>query len=1224
MGKIKRCFLDFESRSQVDIWQSGAAVYAEDLSTEILCLCYAIDNGPVITLTRKTLAAGIKELNLLIRDKAEFHAHNAFFERSIWSNKLTPQYNAWAVPINQWRCTAAKCSAHALPRSLELAAEALNCKNKKDKQGNMTMRYIAKSTGPIEQVKLDRLYAYCRQDVEVEREIDQKLPDLCPKEQKIWFLDQYINSTGVYVDVKTIENAVVCIDQEVETLTKELQTLSGGEINAGTQRDAIKAYLEKKGCKLPDLTKKTVAAALGKVDGNNMRILQLRQQLSLTSNAKYTSLLATVSEDDRVRDILVYHGASTGRWSGKLVQLQNLVKPAPGFDSETPIRILKAGTEAFTAIYGGGVLQTLSSCIRGMLIPTPGFEMFITDFAAIEARVVMWLAEEEKGLKMFAEQDADPSVPDIYVCMARTIYNRKTITKKDKTERQLGKQATLACIAKGSMVYSDKGFIPIETLNRGQKLWDGEQWVNFQELVSVGKKNVIQIGDLWLTPDHRLLTKDGWRLAGEIALSGDIQSLKLGNLSVDGRLLAENITKVLNVVSLSVANAVLKKAEESTHSGGVLPILVGDVARVSKGCLADAPVDTWISLLIHAYENGGAYVSTIFVEDVWARIIKTSNGMALGGFDRPLNRAERSWNTLLRLMGGELGDSLSIELIMPKGTPQEIFDLLHKERTISTKVEECFDIIGTDNSRFQVSNYIAHNCGFGMGVPKFQATCANYNIAVDENLATRAVQAYRTTFKKVVRFWYAMEEAAIRAVSTGKQQQVGKVLWYMDGEFLRMRLPGGRTIVYHRPRVSVENRLSFMAVNPVTKRYAPEDIWGGTMVENCLGKDTKVLTMVGVKNIINVQPGDKVWDGQNWVTTKGCVNHGIKRVGELAGILITPDHKILVGNSWKKAIDLDERDWPAILKPGFLSVISACSKAGSETRARRFADVLAEITSLSAQEALQEGMFLPVEVAAIKPGEKSKKGTLISCLLAWLVFGCTAIQEWYRDVLTLNVRHIKITALAVFRSIYLGFKIAVYFWNTQKPWSCGTKKVWTWIELITLWDISRGTLDYASAKQILATDGLLYEYCTKENNGPLWNFGRRFVLLGKVVILSFTILKKVKPLKKLWRTIKKAVPVYDLLDCGPLNRFTILSTDGPIVVHNCVQAVARDIMAESMLQMTSSGFRILFTVHDELVVEAPTGTKTTEDVLKIVRTVPTWATGCPVNAECDKVERYKK
>lgn len=579
-----RVYVDFESRSQVDIWESGAWVYAESPTTEILCLCYAIDDGPVITLTRANMAAGMKDINALIQAGAEFHAHNAYFERCMWRHKLTPIYGALPVPIKQWRCTAAKASTHALPRALEHCAEALRCTHKKDAAGNKVMRLIAKSTGPIDQEKLDRLYQYCAKDVEVEREIDKRLVDLSPKEQVVWYLDQFINDTGVAVDVEAIQKAIVVIEEETKRLTDELYTLTGGEVTAGTQRDAIKRYLEAQGCALPDLTKKTIVGALKEASGDNLRVLQLRQQLSLTSNAKYKALLAAVSPDGRVRDMLIYHGASTGRWTGKLFQLQNLPRPTDeSTNYNTAIRLLKAGG---LAMMYDNVLSVLSGCIRGMFIPTRGYEMGITDFAAIEARVVMWLAGETGGLSAFEAQDADTSVPDIYVMMARAIYGKPDLVKKNKIERQLGKQAILAC-------------------------------------------------------------------------------------------------------------------------------------------------------------------------------------------------------------------------------------------------------------------------GFGMGVDKFKQTCKNYHIDVTDALAERSVYTYRRTFKKVVNFWCAMESAAKKCVSTGKPQSVGLIGWRMDGEFLRMVLPSGRALSYHRPQVRADDTLTFMAVNNTTKKYEVERTWGGTLVENATQAVARDLMVEAMLRMVN-------------------------------------------------------------------------------------------------------------------------------------------------------------------------------------------------------------------------------------------------------------------------------------------------------------------------------------------------------------------------------------
>ena len=956
---MKRVYVDFESRSEADIYEVGAWNYACHPSTEILCLAYAIDNGPVVVLRMgKQLSEGLHVLNALVREGAEFHAHNAFFERCIWFHKLNPYYGASPIAIKQWRCTAAKAMANALPKSLENVAKALGCKHQKDMSGHKVMMQLARSKGPIPQDKLERLCEYCAIDVETEREIDQRLPDLDEKEQKVWFLDQYINDNGVCVDLDAVHKAVEIIESETGVLTEELQLLTNGEVNAGTQRDAIKSFLEKKGLNLPNLQKKTISDALaGDQNKLNRRILELRQKLSLTSNAKYNTLLTATSNEGRIRDMLVYHGASTGRWAGKLVQVQNLPKPPDlSVDYTVAISVLKTDKGAFRMLYDD-VLGTLSGCIRGMFVPSPSCDMFTTDFSAIEARVVLWLAGETKGLSLFHDQDNDPSKPDIYVYMARQIYGNDKLTKKDKAARQLGKQATLGC-------------------------------------------------------------------------------------------------------------------------------------------------------------------------------------------------------------------------------------------------------------------------GFGMGHVKFKATCETYGIIIDEALAQRAVNGYRQTFPKVKAFWYDMETAAKRCVLTGKTQQVGHILWFMDGEFLRMKLPRGRNLAYHRPKV-MEDQLSFMGTNPVTKRYVPESTWGGSLVENCLTRDTKVLTISGVKDIINIQQGDKVWDGENWVTTGGIVKRGIKETGELRGIRCTPDHLIRVGNLWKKAIDLDEGCWQDALSPGLSSVASACLKAEPVMTADLYVDVLANVFCLSKLGTLSEGKALAPDVHTIWQ-VLNGRNTLALCQKIRSISGATDIPGWSRDAIIGCVQRTLITAVGVFKSIRYGLKIGKRFLNTLKHCPDGIIQPSTWTALITTAITSPETCVSVADHVTRETDERLLIWFITTDRSRIWTSGSVFAQVGKATTRWLGTYLKVKQQNRLWHTTGKQEEVYDLLNCGPNNCFTILSAEGPIVVHNCTQAVARDIMVEAMMQMVVSGSNILFTVHDELVTEAPEGTVSVEDILKIVRTVPSWAAGCPINAECEKVTRYKK
>lgn len=431
-------------------------MYSQHPTTEIYLLAFAYNNGPIIPIKfypwlqepwSKDTCAKIQEIEARVREGAEFHAHNAFFERCMWANIMVPRFFVEPIPLRQWRCTAAKMAAHALPRSLEKAALALELKSQKDMEGSKLMKKVANSTGPIPADMHERMNQYCMQDVAVEREADLKIPDLTDKEQRVWFLDQYINDTGVMIDRPACKKAVEVINIETERLTNQLKELTNGEISAGTQTVAIRNYLARNGVVLENLQKKTVSDTIKGAEEKVRRVLELRQQLSLTSNAKYNSFLSVCSNDGRVRDTLVYHGASTGRWTGKLVQLQNLVKPSSeDFDNQGPVSILvNSGYEGMSTFFGDQVLNTLSSCIRGMLIPTVGYEMFITDFAAIEARVVMWLADEQVGIKMFEEGDKDPSIPDIYVKTAWKIFNNKTLVKKNKKERQVGKQTVLGC-----------------------------------------------------------------------------------------------------------------------------------------------------------------------------------------------------------------------------------------------------------------------------------------------------------------------------------------------------------------------------------------------------------------------------------------------------------------------------------------------------------------------------------------------------------------------------------------------------------------------------------------------------------------------------------------------------------------------------------------------------------------------------------------------------------
>jgi len=454
-----RVHIDFETRSEVDIWKAGAWIYSAHPSTKVQCIAFARENEEVLLIPKDEVAMSnrMTMLEVLVHDPTViFVAHNAFFERSIWLNIMTKKLGWEPIPLRRWRCTQAKALAYGLPKGLEKSANALGAEQRKDKTGRQIMLRMCKplpnKKGEIiydeDPEHYKTLYEYCRQDVRVERDLDTALPDLSDAEQEIWFYDQLINTRGVQVDMPTVKKFIDILEAKTNSLNKELVALTAGAITKGTQVASMLKFLNAGGANMTSLNKQSVADAIkeGLLTKDQIQILRLRQQLGKSSLAKYAKLVAAVDDQGVLRDSYVYHGASTGRWGGKLVQLQNLPKNKAEVDTDVAIDTLAThGYPAVEMIYPGNLMEVLSSCIRGLFVPASGKEMYVVDYGAIEARIVMWLSGETQGLKEFEATDRGTD-EDIYVKMAQRIYNNSNLTKANNPgERQLGKQAILGC-----------------------------------------------------------------------------------------------------------------------------------------------------------------------------------------------------------------------------------------------------------------------------------------------------------------------------------------------------------------------------------------------------------------------------------------------------------------------------------------------------------------------------------------------------------------------------------------------------------------------------------------------------------------------------------------------------------------------------------------------------------------------------------------------------------
>lgn len=489
---IKRVTKDFETRSMVDLKKAGAYKYSLDPSTKPTCLAFKIVGEPTVyfldyhAINRpwKEQPAKLRDLwTRLILEGYQMSAHNSFFERCIYDNILVRRYGWPAIPPRQRRCTAAKAAAASLPRKLEEVGAVLKLHTQKDKAGYVAMMATCKPTreynawvkaraevaagkrvGLKKQMiaaadappvfiepwthpeTFDTLYRYCKIDVRTEELVDLALPDLIPSEQEIWFQNQMLNWRGLHIDIPTVQKITTIMEAESKVKLKDLDTLTMGLITKPGAVKSILEFLALEGVELPNLRKQTVEDALAGFGlSDDMReLLEIRKALSMASTKKYHGFLARANEDHRVRDILLYHGASTGRDTGTGVQPHNFPRGLIKMSKDRPYaaveNVIELDKDMLHLLYGESLGILFSALLRNMIIPSPGHELFVADFSKVEVAVLWWLAGNEPGLKIL-RSDLDP-----YKYQAAANTGKPYIAISDEgDDRQLGKAQILGC-----------------------------------------------------------------------------------------------------------------------------------------------------------------------------------------------------------------------------------------------------------------------------------------------------------------------------------------------------------------------------------------------------------------------------------------------------------------------------------------------------------------------------------------------------------------------------------------------------------------------------------------------------------------------------------------------------------------------------------------------------------------------------------------------------------
>lgn len=490
---IKVLGIDIETYSSVDISKCGLYKYAESEDFTILLFAYTCDDKPVQVVdfaSGETLPERI--FQALTDPNILKTAFNASFERI-----CIGRYYGIDLPIEQWECTMVRSAMLGLPLSLAQVGKVLNLEDQKMTEGKALIKYFSCPCKPTKvnggrtrnlpehaPDKWDMFKRYCIRDVEVEQAIRNKtksffIPD---PEKELYVIDQRINDRGVLVDMNLVKYAI-----QMDTLYKGRLNTEAAELSGLANPNSVpqlKEWLEKETrSEVTTLNKKDIPDLL-KAAGSDVveRMLRIRQEMGKTSTKKYEAMEKAACIDDRVRGLLQFYGANrTGRWAGRLVQVQNLPQNHIE-DLDFARTLVKDGDLDMVEMMYGNVPDTLSQLIRTAFIAKPGYTFIVCDFSAIEARVIAWLAGEQWRLDVFRTHGK------IYEASASMMFHVpvEEITKTDP-RRQKGKIAELALGYQG-------GVGAMKTMG-GEKM--GLSEAEMQEIVTHWRKANPTIVSLW-------------------------------------------------------------------------------------------------------------------------------------------------------------------------------------------------------------------------------------------------------------------------------------------------------------------------------------------------------------------------------------------------------------------------------------------------------------------------------------------------------------------------------------------------------------------------------------------------------------------------------------------------------------------------------------------------------------------------------------------------------
>lgn len=585
--------IDIETYSETNLLDCGVYRYVEDPAFEILLFAYAYDDDPitVIDLTFEELPEEV--LADLQNDEVIKKAFNASFERTCIAKHFGIKCNPRA-----WRCTMVWAWTMGLPGSLEKVAEVLKLSAQKDNKGMALIKYFSvpcratkvnggrtRNLPEHDPEKWADFIEYCRQDVAVEREISRKLErfPMTDREWELWAIDQEINDRGVELDPELFKQAIACDEWQKSELFERAKKITGLENPNSNQQ--LRKWLSENGLETPDgIGKEQMDILLDAAPNEEvLEMLNIRRELGKTSVDKYNAMQRCICPDKRAHGLLQFYGANrTGRWAGRLVQVQNLPQNKIGDLAEARETLRSGDLDWFAALYSPTSF-TLSQLVRTAFVPKKDHHFIVSDFSAIEARVVAWLADEKWVLDVFKGHGK------IYEAAASLMYHVPidTIVKGHKNYelRAKGKVATLACGYQGG----------VNALIAMGALKGGIEESELQSIVDQWRKANPNIKKLWYATEKAAV--ETIRRKGTVKLAHGVQyRYRAGVLFADlpsGRSLAYPGARLerdarfdkMGVVFDGVDQQTKKWSPQRTYGGRLVENLVQAIAR---DCLAES------------------------------------------------------------------------------------------------------------------------------------------------------------------------------------------------------------------------------------------------------------------------------------------------------------------------------------------------------------------------------------------------------------------------------------------------------------------------------------------------------------------------------------------------------------------------------------------------------------------------------------------------------------